>query len=154
VRDIVLDRTFCFIRHKQAYGPMLPLWIDYLSIEQEQTPEEDIAMQSMDLVYENCTYVVGYLWTQLQTQTEMNRSSDLLSGRIVEGKLVKRYPIFIDGINKEVVREVLDVLTRVANDIWWTRAWIFQEDYLAGGTNVQRAKKATQKSLHVIVVLQ
>ncbi|KAF1828973.1 hypothetical protein BDW02DRAFT_651685 [Decorospora gaudefroyi] len=133
VRDIVLDRTFRFIRYKQACGPMLPLWIDSLSIEQEQTPEKDIAMQSMDLVYKNCTYAVGYLWTRLQTQTEMNRLSDLLGGRIVEGKLVEGYPVFIDGINKEVVREVLDVLTRIMNDIWWTRAWIFQEDYLAGG---------------------
>jgi hypothetical protein len=132
VRDIVLNQTFRFIRYKQACGPMLPLWIDSLSIEQEETPEKEIAMQSMDLVYKNCTYAMGYLWTQLQTQTEMNRLSDLLSGRIVEGKLVEGYPVLIDRINKDVVREVLNVLTRITNDIWWTRAWIFQEDYLAG----------------------
>jgi hypothetical protein len=58
VRDIVLDRTFRFIGYKQACGPMLPLWIDSLSIEQEETPEKEIAMQSMDLVYKNCTYAV------------------------------------------------------------------------------------------------
>jgi hypothetical protein len=37
VRDIVLNRTFRFICYKQACGPMLPLWIDSLSIEQEET---------------------------------------------------------------------------------------------------------------------
>jgi hypothetical protein len=41
----------------------------------------------------------------------MNRLLDLLSGRIVEGKLVEGYPVLLDGISKDVVREVLDVLT-------------------------------------------
>jgi hypothetical protein len=132
VRDIVLDRTFRFICYKQARGAMLPLWIDELSIDQKNPSEKEIAMQSMDLVYKKCAYAVGYLWTQLQTQTEMNRLSDLLSGRIVERKLVEGNPLLIKGISKEIVREVLDVLTTITNDVWWTRAWIFQEDYLAG----------------------
>jgi hypothetical protein len=132
VRDVVLDRTFQFLRYKQARGVMLPLWIDQLSIDQKKTPEMEIAMQSMDLVYKNCTYAVGYLWTQLQTQMEMNRLSELLGGRIVGRKLTEGNPILIKGINNEVVREVLDVLTRITDDIWWTRAWVFQEDYLAG----------------------
>jgi hypothetical protein len=132
VRDIVLDRAFRFIRYKQAHGVMLPLWIDQLSIDQEDTPEKSIAMQTMDLVYKNCTYSVGYLWTQLHTQTEMNRLSDLLSGRIVERKLVEGRPVLFRRIEHDVLREVLDVLTRITNDVWWTRGWIFQEDYLTG----------------------
>jgi hypothetical protein len=132
VRDIVLDRTFRFIRYHQARGTMLPLWIDKLSIDQENTSERETAMQSMDLVYKKCAYAVGYLWTQLQSQTEMNRLSDLLSGRIVGRKLVEGNPILLKGIDAKVVSEVLDVLTIITNDVWWTRAWIFQEDYLAG----------------------
>jgi hypothetical protein len=61
VRDIVLHRTFRFIRYKQTRGVMLPLWIDQLSIDQKEIPKKEIAMQSMDLVYKICTYVVGYL---------------------------------------------------------------------------------------------
>lgn len=133
VRDIVLDRTFRFIRYKQAHGVMLPLWIDQLSIDQEDTPEKEIAMQSMDMVYQRCTYAVGSLWTQLQTQTEMNRLSDLLSGLIVERKLVEGHPVLVKRIKPKVLREVLDVLTKITKDVWWKRAWIFQEDYLAGG---------------------
>jgi hypothetical protein len=117
VRDVVLDRTYQFLRYKQACGVMLPLWIDQLSIDQKKTPEREIAMQSMDLVYKNCTYAVGYLWTQLQTQMEMNRLSELLGGRIVRRKLTEGNPILIEGINNEVVREVLDVLTRITDDI-------------------------------------
>ncbi|KAH8693458.1 heterokaryon incompatibility protein-domain-containing protein [Phaeosphaeriaceae sp. PMI808] len=132
VSDIVLDRTFRFIRYKQVNGVILPLWIDQLSIDQEDTPEKEVAMQSMDLVYKECTYAIGYLWVQLQTQMEMNRLSDLLSGRIVESKLIKGNAILVNGIEIEVVHEVLDLLTRITNDQWWTRAWIFQEDYLAG----------------------
>jgi hypothetical protein len=132
VRDVVLERTFRFIRYKQARGVKLPLWIDQLSIDQENTPEKKTTMQSMDLVYKNCAYAVGYLWTRLQRQADMNRLSDLLSGRVVERKLVEGNPILLEGIDTEVVREVLDVLMIITNDVWWTRAWIFQEDYLAG----------------------
>jgi hypothetical protein len=132
VRDTVFDRVFRFIRYKQAPGVMLPLWIDQLSIDQKNTLQKELAMQSMDLVYKECTYAVGYLWTQLQTQTEMDRLSELLGGRIVEQKLVDGNPVLVRGIKHEVLREVLDVLIRVTNDVWWTRAWIFQEDYLAG----------------------
>jgi hypothetical protein len=132
VRDIVLHRTFRFIRYKQTRGVMLPLWIDQLSIDQEDIPEKEIAMQSMDLVYKNCTYVVGYLWTQFQTQTEMNRLSELLNGRIVGRKLVEGKVVLIRGIDNKAMREVLDLLTIITNDVWWTRAWIYQEDYLAG----------------------
>lgn len=73
-----------------------------------------------------------YLWTQLQTQTEMNRLSDLLSGRIIERKVVEGNPILLKGIDTEVVREVSDVLKIITIVVRWTRAWIFQEDYLAG----------------------
>lgn len=136
VRDIVLDRTFRFIRYRQARGVVLPLWIDQLSINQEaighmETLAKELAMQSMDLVYKECTYAVGYLWAQLQTQVEMIRLSDLLSGRIVRPKLVEGNPVLANGVKKDVVHEVLDVLTKITNDTWWTRAWIFQEDYLA-----------------------
>jgi hypothetical protein len=100
VRDIVLDRTFRFICYKQAHGAMLPLWIDELSIDQKNASEREIAMQSMDLVYKTCAYAVGYLWTQLQTQTEMNRLSDLLSGRIVEQNSWKAMPSLSRGSTK------------------------------------------------------
>jgi hypothetical protein len=62
----------------------------------------------------------------------MNRLSDLLSGRMVERKLVEGNPVLIKGIDNTVMTEVLDVLTIITNDVWWTRAWIYQEDYLAG----------------------
>jgi hypothetical protein len=131
VRDIVLDRTFRFIRYQQAPRAMIPLWIDKLSIDQDDSAEREIAMQSMDLVYKRCTYAIDYLSVQLQTQMEINRLSDLLGGRIVRKKVTGRGPTLLDGINKEVLHEVLDLLTRITNDRWWTRAWIFQENYLA-----------------------
>lgn len=136
VRDIVLDRAFSFIRYKQDDGAVLPLWIDQLSIEQKKgqktTPKQKIAMRTMDLVYKKCTYAVGYLWTQLQTQKEMNRLSDLLGGRIVKRKFVEGHPVLLKSIKHEVLHEVLDVLSRITDDVWWTRAWIYQEEYLAG----------------------
>jgi hypothetical protein len=131
VRDIVLDRVFRFIRYKQAHGLMIPLWIDQLSIDQKNTAEKEIAMQSMDLVYKRCTYAVGYLSVQLLTQLEMNHLSDLLGGRIFEKRVPGKGPTFLYGMKKKILLEVLDLLTRITDDSWWTRAWIFQEDYLA-----------------------
>lgn len=47
----------------------------------------------------------------------MNQLSDLLSGHIVERQLVKGNPVLVRGIDNEVMREVLEVLTLVTNDV-------------------------------------
>jgi hypothetical protein len=47
----------------------------------------------------------------------VNHLSDLLSGRIVERKLVEGNPLFMKGISKKIVREVLDVLKIITDDV-------------------------------------
>jgi hypothetical protein len=107
VRNVVLDRTFRFIRHRQKDKARIPLWIDKLSIPQNPSPEKDIAMHSMDLVYKRCNYAVGYLWVQINTADELDRLSALLGNRIIDCKFTRNYLTFKEGIEKKVINEVL-----------------------------------------------
>ena len=132
VRDIVLNRTIRFIRYKQGSKGMLPFWIDQLSIDQADPLNHELGMQSMDLVYKNCTFAVGYLWVEIQTQLQVAHLSRLLSGKIIKGDLNKKVPAFEESIDMQTADEILDLIIRITDDQWWSRAWIFQEDYLAG----------------------
>ncbi|OCK74398.1 hypothetical protein K432DRAFT_409897 [Lepidopterella palustris CBS 459.81] len=132
VRDIVLDRTISFIQYKQGPRDMIPLWIDRLSMDQDNADEQKIGIQSMDLVYKRCTFAVGYLWVEIKTQVQVDHLSSLIGGRIVEDKPDNPWPALERGISTKTVYEVLRLLVQITNDQWWSRAWIFQEDYLAG----------------------
>jgi hypothetical protein len=131
VRDVVLDRTIRFIRYKQGPSGMLPFWIDKLSLEQKDTCKKEEEMQSMDLVYKRCTFAIGYLWVELKTQVQVDRLSSLLRCRIVKEPRVGQSPALEEGVDAQTVNEVLDLLVQITDDKWWSRAWIFQEDYLA-----------------------
>ncbi|KAF2179577.1 hypothetical protein K469DRAFT_693945 [Zopfia rhizophila CBS 207.26] len=89
-------------------------------------------MQSMDLVYKRCTFAVGYLWVEIQTQAQVDHPPNPVGGRIVKDKPDKKRPALEEGIGDETAYEVLDLLVQITDDKWWSRAWIFQEDYLAG----------------------
>lgn len=132
VRDTVLDRTIRFIRYKQGSRGMIPSWIDQLSIHQLDTFKHEIGMQSMDRVYKQCTYAVGHLWVEIKTQTQIDYLWKLLAGRITKYDSEKQSPILQDGINEQMADEILSLLIQITDDQWWSRAWIFQEDYLAG----------------------
>lgn len=132
VRNIVLDRTIRFIRYKQGRRGMIPFWIDQLSIDQKNTPEREKAMQSMDLVYKGCEFAVGYLWAEVTTQLQMDRLSSLLGGHIVEEKAEGQWPTLKEGVDAQTSDDILDLLGQITDDQWWSRAWIFQEDYIAG----------------------
>lgn len=131
VRNVVLDRTIRFIRYKCGSRGMIPFWIDQISIDQEDTPKKEKYMQSMDLVYQRCAFAVGYLWVEIKTQLQVDHLSSLLGGHIV-GETGGPQPVLKEGIDEQTWYEVLDLLVQITDDQWWSRAWIFQEDYLAG----------------------
>lgn len=110
---------------------MIPFWTDRISIDQEDTPKKEKYMQSMDLVYQRCTFAVGYLWVEVKTQRQVHHLSSLLTGHIVE-ETVDGQAAWKEGFDEQSWYEVLDFLVQITDDQWWSRAWIFQEDYLAG----------------------
>ena len=128
VRDVLLYRTSRFIRHKQRSRGIIPFWCDQLSMDQSN---KETGMQSMDLVYKQCTFAVGYLWVEMKTKVQIDRLSSLLGGRILKCT-TEPFPVLDEHISAQTAGEILDVLVQITDDPWWSRAWIYQEDYLAG----------------------
>jgi len=85
----------------------------------------------MDLVYKRCTFAVGYLWVEVKTQVQLDHLSSLLGGQIVDEMGNGEWPTLKKGIDAQTSDEVLDLLVQITDDPWWSRAWIFQEDYVA-----------------------
>jgi hypothetical protein len=120
VQDAVWARTISYLKHHDLEG----IWIDQESINQENKAEKQRAMQSMDQVYSNSEYPVGLIFAKLREQEQINMLANLLRGR---------YVVIVDDQPRlrttEDNHHVLDLLKLITSDKWWTRAWIFQEEY-------------------------
>jgi hypothetical protein len=127
VRDVVLDRAFAYADHVGVDG----IWIDQGCINQEDSGEKELAMQSMDLVYRNSDHPLGVLSVQITSRRELESLSSLLSGDYMQSRHHSEYPLFNRMVTLEKANEVLQLLCHITSDLWWTRAWIFQEDYLS-----------------------
>ena len=133
VRDVVLDRSIRLIHYMfRNESRMLPLWIDQLSINQGDRTERSTAVQSMDLVYKHCKFAIGYIWTEIQNMHQLDLLVDLLKGRILSKECDSRWATLAKHLDPTTAQNVLAVLLLITRDRWWERAWIFQEDHLAG----------------------
>jgi hypothetical protein len=136
VRDVVLDRIINFAEYVASIQAGehidMPFWIDTLSIDQKNLQEKDHAMQSMDLVYKNCTVALGYLWVKIEHQHELDLLVMLLRGRVSIDRAPRKYPELRKTVDAESVANILALILKIVADPWWSRAWIFQEDYLSG----------------------
>jgi hypothetical protein len=128
-QDMVLDRVTKFASTKG-----LPFWIDKLCIDQlEGSAEKDIALESMDLIYKHSTLSLGLISVRIDSRKHVEILQDLLSGTCVtevqdsDGK--HQYRLNVPSAKR---REILKILYLIVKDIWWERAWIFQEEYLSG----------------------
>ncbi|KAH6643567.1 hypothetical protein C7974DRAFT_370804 [Boeremia exigua] len=124
--DDVLDRAVDFAN---SCGLRM-IWIDQECLPQpnKDSPQADkdeqqLGVQSMDIVYNRATVTAGLLdvkidslW-QIKTITALMRSTDDSARRIP---------------NQEAVRHLLDFLYRTSQDRWYTRAWVIQESLCAG----------------------
>ncbi|KAL7758378.1 hypothetical protein ACKLNR_012905 [Fusarium oxysporum f. sp. zingiberi] len=127
VRDCVFDRVFLFMR---ANG-LCMLWIDRHCIKQRtcktkgsclhnKCREKQRAIETMDLIYSLSKHPVALLGRLIEWEHEL----DLLH-RILTGTLIKE----LKTIKYDEVLQALSLLSRITKDRWWTRAWMFQEDY-------------------------
>ncbi|KOS36745.1 hypothetical protein ACN38_g12490 [Penicillium nordicum] len=89
------------------------IWIDQECINQEDgRKDKELGIQAMDLVYEKSLRPVALLTSIIQTQGQINALEQFLTHTV--------------DFKKEQ-SDLLDVLTILANDEWFTRAWTFQE---------------------------
>ncbi|KAI3317944.1 heterokaryon incompatibility protein-domain-containing protein [Xylariaceae sp. AK1471] len=117
VRDSVYER----VKKYMDYFGLCYLWIDRECIAQNAGEEKTTALQAMDLVYSRSEYPLGLLYQPIESLEELELLADL-----IEGKLSK------PGLSFNRASRVLKLLEAIVSDIWWTRAWIYQENYRGG----------------------
>ncbi|KAI1122336.1 hypothetical protein F5Y10DRAFT_254294 [Nemania abortiva] len=137
--DIVLGRILNFKVCNPDYLNT-PFWIDKLCINQEASDDKEVAVHSMDLVYQysgrkvvtdgkeriiGCS--LGLLFLEIETTDQLTMLRKLLDSKFAkntdnEAKLL---------VEEEEAVSVLDLIEYILSDNWWHRAWIFQEEFLA-----------------------
>lgn len=123
VRNVVLSRAMRYARHSNCQY----IWVDQECIKPEELPK---AINSMDVIYARSRLPVGLLTTVLSQLEDIRLLRDLIQGKFAF-EVNDRLKLRIDCGDGKVVR-VMALLRRFSQDLWWNRAWIFQEDYLGG----------------------
>ncbi|KAI6090051.1 hypothetical protein F4821DRAFT_229462 [Hypoxylon rubiginosum] len=111
VRDVVWTRVLNFADHVGCQN----IWIDRECVDQEDEAEQEAAIQSMHLVYSLSKRPIALLTREIETLEDLDLLTNLLCGDV--------------GPGDEAA--TLDLLDDITSNLWWTRAWTFQEDYRA-----------------------
>ncbi|KAI0432156.1 heterokaryon incompatibility protein-domain-containing protein [Xylaria sp. FL1042] len=111
VRDVVWERVLRYAEHVKCET----IWIDRECVDQDNAKEKETAIQNMHLVYSLSRRPIALLTHVIQTAEELDLIVSLLFGDLKE----------------EHESAALDLLREITSDLWWQRAWTFQEDYRA-----------------------
>lgn len=125
VRDRVLQRAMSYADYRRVNL----IWIDDECINRDDQDEHEMAMQSMDLIYRFSKYPVGLLTKPIKTPEQLNLLQRLLHSDFVEYSSGPDPPALVTEMSVETASKVVDLLDYITSDKWWTRAWVFQEDY-------------------------
>ncbi|OQV05143.1 hypothetical protein CLAIMM_09929 [Cladophialophora immunda] len=128
VRDVVWDRVSRFA----AYVGCPNFWIDQECINQKDEGEKEVAMQCMDLVYSHSDHSVALLTVHIGYQEELDLLAELLSDSFVADDDDTAPDLRLNSYMLGSVEKILELLSSITSDHWWSRAWTFQEDYRAG----------------------
>jgi hypothetical protein len=127
VRDVVLCRILRYAKHKN----LRRFWIGKECSPEEESSEKQTTMDSMDLLYRTSRHPIGLFAVILETQSEVNYLQSLMKGHAIVRGSEDEYPRLAYSTTSHVSSGIFDVLVRIHTDRWWTRAWIFQEEYLS-----------------------
>ncbi|KAF8858962.1 hypothetical protein BDZ45DRAFT_621564 [Acephala macrosclerotiorum] len=124
VRSVVMERIVKYAKYCSSKSRLF--WIDQECIDQDNNAVKAVTMQSMDRVYSRSQFPVGLLLTPVESDEDLTLLIDLLRGALID-KEELIWPAYSAKALK-----TLEFLDRLTSDRWFDRAWIFQEDYLAG----------------------
>ncbi|KAI0522307.1 hypothetical protein F5B22DRAFT_470460 [Xylaria bambusicola] len=137
--DDILNRILNFKLCNPDYVNT-PFWIDKICINQEASDQKEIAVHSMDLVYQysgrkvvtdgNVRFVgcsLGLAFVEIKTVDRLTMLRNLLDGEFAD--TIETKPTLRVSVEEAVA--VLDLIELILSDNWWHRAWIFQEEFLA-----------------------
>lgn len=134
VRNTILDRVSRYMKHYSVDY----LWVDQECIDQKNEEEKMQAMQAMDKVYSMSDWPLAVLFVPVRTHRELELLADLMRGRFTRQASKRKQgqcdgDLSLDpGLDEVGQYEILDLLYRLTSDPWWSRAWCFQEEHLAG----------------------
>ncbi|KAI1739708.1 hypothetical protein F4680DRAFT_421281 [Xylaria scruposa] len=141
VRNCVFGRI---TRYMQSKGVGL-LWIDRHSIPQRtcnrptcghrECRRKKAGLQCMDWVYKQSQHPVALLGRPLASRRELTLLFIILEGKLVnKSDRAGQFELSPMG-NHQMATNALELLFKITGDLWWQRAWTFQENY-KGGTEM------------------
>lgn len=127
VRNTVMQRVLRYIISEDVSS----FWIDQECINQRNDKAKDVAIQTMDVIYRRSHYPIGMLSTPLRWQEEIDILFELLKGDCVRTSSGSTgLSLLVDTAKAE---RIVLMLFRLLCDAWWSRRWIFQEEYCSMG---------------------
>ncbi|GAW23346.1 hypothetical protein ANO14919_129020 [Xylariales sp. No.14919] len=138
VRNCVYERIMKYM-HSKRVGL---LWIDRHSIPQKtcgltacthrECRMKKAGLQCMDWVYKQSKYPVALLGRPITSHFELTLLYDILEGRFVR-RSNRAAPLQrLEKRNSPRAADALKLLAAITDDLWWQRAWTFQENYKGG----------------------
>lgn len=128
VRDSVWRRAAAYMLHERIKY----LWIDAECINQDNKKEKEKAMSEMDWLYHCGTHPFGMLTRPVESEDELHLLAQILQGELPCQSAHKREFPLKKGIATPSARDAIRLLDEITSDIWWKRAWIYQENYHGG----------------------
>ncbi|KAI0441014.1 heterokaryon incompatibility protein-domain-containing protein [Xylaria telfairii] len=130
VRDSVFERVWKYMIRFNLRN----LWIDRHCIVQEDSKEKVTAIQAMDLVYSCSQHPIGLLYQPILSIADLKLLEGLMKGEYLD-KNGSKFNLTAT-LPRESACKTLELLEAIVSDMWWTRAWTYQENY-RGNTAMQ-----------------
>lgn len=118
VPDYVWRRAADYMRGEKVEY----LWIDAECIAQEDSEAKAKAISEMDWLYHHGSHPFGMLTRTVREEIELHLLAQVLQGEdfsLKKGNTAEAWP-------------AIRLMGEITSDIWWTRAWIYQENYHGG----------------------
>lgn len=128
VRNSIMRRVAAYMRYMGVrYG-----WIDAECIAQDNEEEVEEGMHATDMLYHFGSHPFGLLARPIETKIHLHLLAKILDGQLAyksrrNGKFYLR-----EGTEIAYAWKAIELLGMITSDIWWTRAWIYQENYHGG----------------------
>ena len=136
-RNCVFERT---LKYMSKFHVSL-LWMDRHCIRQwtcgkiecthRECTQKQCGLQTMDLVYALSGHPLALLGRPIETAYELELLAKILSGKFVFYNRQSGVQLSKETTRLEATMAIL-LLKEMTSDLWWRRAWIFQESYRAG----------------------
>ena len=128
VRDSIIRRAIRYVRHHKIRG----FWIDEECLDPGDLEGRELAIHSMDRLYAGSPHSVGMLTVSVKEQWQLDALYSLMDGSLFEASNDPRDLQEPPRLSTIKFWRVLKWFLRLLADPWWTRCWIYQEEYCAG----------------------